>query len=201
MAIRFLVGIVLGVLALATWLTSGEIGLGPVKYFSAAVLVATVLAGVWDFWVWRLPGIQRLPKVPRSVRGTWKGVLTSFWTDPATGQTPPPKIVFLVVRQTASLVSVTLLTDESRSSSSLADVTTNPDGSALTYLYLNRPDSRHEGRSRMHHGAVALDIAGAPARRLKGRYWTDRDSRGELDFQERISKLAEDFDEAEALFK
>jgi hypothetical protein len=70
----------------------------------------------------------------------------------------------------------------------------------LTYLYLNRPDMRVEHRSRMHHGSTVLDISGSPSERLKGRYWTDRDSKGELDFTERVSKLAEDFDTATRLF-
>jgi hypothetical protein len=70
----------------------------------------------------------------------------------------------------------------------------------LTYLYLNRPDANVEHRSRMHHGSTALDISGSPAKRLKGRYWTDRDSKGELDFTECNKQLVDDFDEATALF-
>ena len=97
--------------------------------------------------------------------------------------------------------SVKLLTDESRSSSSLAAVSAADGSSALDYLYLNRPDSRVEHRSRMHHGSTVLDISGNPAKRLKGRYWTDRDSKGELDFAERSKNLADDFEDAAALFE
>ena len=75
------------------------------------------------------------------------------------------------------------------------------DGSAsLDYMYLNRPDSRFEHRSRMHHGSTSLDITGLPAKRLHGRYWTDRDSKGELDFVERKKHAAEDYQEAAGLF-
>jgi hypothetical protein len=59
---------------------------------------------------------------------------------------------------------------------------------------------RVEHRSRMHHGSTVLDISGRPVRRLRGRYWTDRDSKGELEFTERSNKLADDFGEAAALF-
>jgi hypothetical protein len=52
----------------------------------------------------------------------------------------------------------------------------------------------------MHHGSSSLDITGAPGTRLRGRYWTDRDSKGELDFINRNKILAGDFSEAEALF-
>jgi hypothetical protein len=60
---------------------------------------------------------------------------------------------------------------------------------------------RVEHRSRMHHGSAVLDVSGRPAARLKGRYWTDRDSKGELEFVERNKKLADDFAEAMSYFE
>lgn len=52
----------------------------------------------------------------------------------------------------------------------------------------------------MHHGSASLDITGCPATRLHGRYWTDRDTKGELDFKERRKQTADDYEEAIALF-
>jgi hypothetical protein len=121
--------------------------------------------------------------------------------NPATGTSPSPKTVYLVIQQTATLVSVKLLTDESRSASSLANVSAVDGASVLSYLYLNRPDMRFEHRSRMHHGSTVLDISGCPARRLKGRYWTDRDSKGELEFVDRSKIFADDFAEAASYFE
>jgi hypothetical protein len=97
---------------------------------------------------------------------------------------------------------VKLMTDESKSTSALANVS-EADGSVmLTYMYLNKPDLRVEHRSRIHHGSTVFDVSGNPARRLKGHYWTDRDSKGELDFVERDKKkLADDFAEAAELFE
>ena len=107
-----------------------------------------------------------------------------------------------MVQQTASLVSVRLLTDESKSASALAKVSEVDGSFLLTYLYLNKPEMRVERRSRIHHGSTVFDVSGNPARRLKGRYWTDRDSKGELDFAERNKKkLADDFAEAVELFE
>jgi len=198
--IRVVAAVVVAVFVAGTWLKTGKSDFGWLKLFSAAVLVATLVLGLWDIWLWRLPLAQRTPGPPRCVRGTWKGALTSFWVNPATGRKPEPKVVYLVVRQTATLTSVTLLTDESKSTSSLADVSAVGGTSVLTYLYLNRPEMRVEHQSRMHHGSAVLDISGVPARRLQGRYWTDRDSKGELDFVERSKKLADDFAEATELF-
>ena len=198
--VRVIVGVVVLVFVLGTWITSGAIELGWLKYFSAAVFVATIALALWDIWIWRWPIVQRIPGVPRCLRGTWKGALTSFWIDPATDKRPQPKTVYLVIRQTATLVSTKLLTNESQSRSSLADISTSDGSYELTYLYINRPDARVEDHSRMHHGSTVLDISGTPARRLRGRYWTDRDSKGELDFDHRTKNLADDFEEAELLF-
>lgn len=199
--IRVIAAIVLLVFVVGTWVQSGQLNFGWLKFFSAAVLVATIVLTLWDLWLWKLGPAQLVPGVPRYIHGTWQGVLTTFWVDPVTGQRPAPKTVYLVVRQTATLVSVKLLTNESRSASSLAAVTAIDGTSELTYLYLNRPDARFEDRSRMHHGSTALVLSGQPVKRMKGRYWTDRDTKGELDFTARNKKLVDDFEEAEALFK
>ncbi len=121
--------------------------------------------------------------------------------DPATAKQAEPKTVYLVVQQTGSLVVVKLLTDESRSISTLANVSEVDGTFLLRYLYLNKSDMRVEHRSRIHHGSAVFDISDCPARRLKGRYWTDRDSRGELEFLGRSKKLADDFVEAGSFFE
>jgi hypothetical protein len=52
----------------------------------------------------------------------------------------------------------------------------------------------------MHFGSASLDVTGAPAMRMHGAYWTNRDTQGELDFVERVNRAAEDFEEAAQCF-
>lgn len=68
------------------------------------------------------------------------------------------------------------------------------------HLYDNRPDNAIEVRSRRHSGSTSLKVIGNPATKLKGYYWTDRDSCGDLEFVRRVSDRAEDFEGAEAFF-
>jgi hypothetical protein len=159
-----------------------------------------VVLALWNRWIWRLPPAQRFKSVPTNLDGTWRGTLKTQWIDPATGSSPPEKPAYLVVRQTASSMSVTMLTDEMRSKSSLANISTLDGSTTFDYIYLSRPDSSVEHRSRMHPGATSLDVTGKPATRLRGRYWTDRDSRGELDFVEHVGKHAGDYETAMNLF-
>lgn len=197
--VKVVAAVVLSVFSVGTWTTSGKLDVTWLQWFSAAVLVATLVLTGWDLYLWRLPMAQRLPGVPRNVRGTWKGEVTSLWKDP-TGSAPDPVEGYLVVRQTFTTANVRLHTLESTSKSTLAQVST-PDGSTvLDYLYLNIPRTSVQHRSVVHHGSVSLEVAGSPAHRLTGRYWTDRDSKGELRFTERSSRLADDFDDSKALF-
>ena len=168
--------------------------------YSAAVLVAILVFALWEYWLWRLPLMQRLPHVPRCIEGTWAGTLTSLWTDPATERRPDVKRVFLVARQTASRVTVELLTAEAASRSSIARLSQDAMGLSLAYMYSNRPDSRVAHRGTMHNGSAFVEISGSPATRMRGRYWTDRYTRGELELSERRMRAAASFREATELF-
>ena len=168
--------------------------------YSAAVIVAILVFALWEYWLWRLPLLQRIPGVPQCIEGTWAGTLTSLWTDPETDRRPSEKRVFLVARQTASRVSVVLLTEESNSRSTIGRLSRDELGLSLSYMYSNRPDSRVEHRSTLHNGFAFVEIFGSPVTRMRGRYWTDRYTRGELDLPERRSGAANSFREATELF-
>lgn len=194
-----IVAIVILVFAVGIWTSGGTVQSGWLHFYSVAVTVLIVLFAVWEYWLWRLPLVQRMPGVPRDISGTWKGELETFWKG-ETGTSPPRKAAYLVVRQLASRVSAVLLTGESRSASSLATVSSDGTTVSLDYMYLNWPDVHVEERSRMHHGSASLIVSGTPANRLRGRYWTNRDSRGELDFSARVPQFAEDFEDAVRAF-
>lgn len=182
------------------WLTGGHPQLAWLRFFSAAVTAAALVVGIWDHWLWRLSWVQGTHRVPRNVRGTWRGTLESQWINPETGIGIPAKPAFLVVRQTASRTSATLLTDESRSTSDLGRVAGGEGAASLIYMYLNTPDNSIQDRSRIHHGSTSLAITGVPAARLHGHYWTDRDSRGDLDFRDHRKATVEDYEQAVSLF-
>ncbi len=170
-------------------------------YYSYAVTAATIALALWNKWIWRWKWVQRLPHVPRSLRGTWRGTLTSAWINPETRLSPPSKPVFLVVRQSATMISAVLLTDESSSRSMMANLAEDEMGASLSYIYLNRPNVMVEHRSRMHNGSAFLEVSGRPATRLHGRYWTDRDTRGEFNFVQRSESIVDDFEDATRLFQ
>ena len=72
---------------------------------------------------------------------------------------------------------------------------------AISYTYRNEPDLRYRQNnvSPIHYGGTILEILGDPATGLRGRYWTDRGSSGELRFSEQSPKTAQTFGQASAL--
>ena len=126
---------------------------------------------------------------------------TNVRTDSDVGISPEPKPAYLVVRQSFARVSVTMFTDESRSRSSLSDVSTGDEPLSLDYMCSNRPANSIEDRSRRHSGSTAPDVIGNPVNRMTGHYWTDRDTRGDLEFVERVREFADDYGSAEVLVR
>jgi len=158
-----------------------------------AVTVYAVFAFLFIKLLWRLPILQGwLVKLP-NLQGTWKGELRSDWINPATGQPIAPISVALVIKQDFSSISCTLLTPESSSYSTTADVNFGVGGTDLylTYNYTNRPRAAVREQSAIHDGAAILKIIRMPRRALEGSYWTSRKTTGELALEFSSSELIE----------
>jgi SMODS-associating 2TM, beta-strand rich effector domain len=169
-------------------------------------VIPALLSGAWVYerWLWRFSPIHRVGLIRTPVViGTWKGDLASFWTDPTTGERRDPKTVYLTIEQTATTVSVRLLTNESASEQVAGMMSKTEAGHpALSYTYRNRPELRfREGNiSPIHYGSALLEIVGDPATALVGSYWGDRKgSRGEMRFTKHAAEIAQTFNDAERL--
>lgn len=178
-------------------LPTGEL----LRPLGAATSAAGLFVLAYDHFLWRIPNLgRRISKRP-NLRGTWRGTLTSHWSDPETGERIPPiPEVYLVIRQTFWSVSAILITAESKSCSTTAKVEGDGCGQyQLVAMYRNIPRAAVRHRSEVHHGAFKLDIGGEPVGRLEGYYWTDRNTMGELEFDRRQKKTIESYADAQAL--
>ena len=202
MTSRFQAQVIIGI-AVLVWalmlLTEGvTLKASYLQPYSLAVGVVILLLFAFDHWLWRIPLLARVLHCPL-LRGTWRGQLRSTWKDSTTSQGIEPIDVFLVVRQTYSTISQRLMTKESSSRSLVASLEVSRDEvPTLSSMYQNVPDLLKQGRSRIHHGALMLEVQGNPANRLKGYYWTDRDTKGEVSLDARSKKVYTSFDEAAA---
>ena len=169
--------------------------------FSTVVGAVSVCLLVFDRWLWRLPIFRGwLIKRPY-LRGTWRAELKSDWVNPETQSLHPPIRAYMVVRQTASLLSFRLITEESRSETVASGVEPCGDGTfEITCTYLNTPRAAFRNRSEVHYGAMLLIADTSSPNRLEGEYWTDRKTTGSLALTDCRMESFMTFDECEEAF-
>lgn len=166
-----------------------------VKQIPQAISIYAIIGIIFTKWLWRWKPLQGwLIKIP-DLQGTWRGELKSDWINPETGKGIDPIPMVLVIRQTFSSIKCTLMTKESTSYSTTADINIVPNGEDLylTYNYTNRPKATIRDRSAIHDGASILKIISKPNKCLEGEYWTSRKTRGEMTLTFDSKELIEQF--------
>ena len=169
--------------------------------FGAVVGALSFTLLLFDKWAWKWPIFRGwLVKRP-DIDGVWKGEIQSDWIDPETGKGIPTIDCFVVVRQTASKLSIRLLTKESRSETVSSGIEVCGDDTfEITCAYRNKPKSMYRYRSEVHYGAMLLPADTARPKRLEGEYWTDRKTTGQMVLTDRRSGKPMTFDEASDLY-
>lgn len=166
-----------------------------IKLIPQAISVYAIIGFIFAKWLWRWKFLQGwIIKIP-NLQGTWHGELKSDWVNPETGKGIDPIPMVLVIRQTFSSIKCTLMTKESSSYSTTADINIAPNSEDLylTYNYTNRPKATIRDRSAIHDGASILKIISKPNKCLNGEYWTSRKTRGEMTFTFDSNNLIEKF--------
>lgn len=198
--IRAVIFVAAAVWAVMLVLQGVDVGTNLFKPLSSVVGITILLLGFYDRRLWRWRWLRRLQKQP-VLNGTWKGSLQTTWADPATGKTPGPIEVLMVVRQTASTIAFDMLTAESSSSTTSASLDAAESGAwVLSGSYLNRPQVLIQNRSRVHRGSAVLEIHTGPSTLIEGAYWTDRDTKGSLRFTEHADARVTHIEHAARLF-
>ena len=154
-----------------------------IRVIPDVVFVYAILHFLFTTWMWRWAMFRNWLVPLPDVQGSWSGVLTSTWINPATGVRPEPVPVLLVVRQTFDDIAVTVHTEESTSVSTAASFDRHPGDQLVTvsYMYTNRPRPFVRSRSNAHDGSAVLRVVSGNPLRLQGEYWTARQTTGEID--------------------
>ncbi|NYT79077.1 hypothetical protein H0A71_19000 [Alcaligenaceae bacterium] len=152
-------------------------------------------------WGWRLK-IFRGWLVPfPNLNGSWVGSIYSDWKNPETGEKPPPIPVMLTVNQSFFHISCMMRTSEMESSSYAEGFLIDPERQIknLAYSYTSKPRLSLSERSITHDGTAAFKIVENPNKKLSGRYWTERLTKGEILLQyyseKMLEELPDDLDE------
>jgi len=195
MIVALVVGVWLVLALLAPSNSDSALSPAPLKLYSVGSTVVWLALLAYDRFLWKFPTVRLIRPMP-VMEGTWRGLLTSSYTG-ANGETYIDMPVYLLVSQTSSSISATLMSAHSRSNSIHAHVLRAQDGSwRVSWTYLGSSALGERTANPMHYGLCELLVAGTRGERLAGSYFTDRQSRGELKFDAVSSTRYRDFESA-----
>lgn len=148
-------------------------------------------------WGWKLRMFRGWLVPFPNLNGSWVGYIYSDWKNPETGQKPPPIPVILTVNQSFFHISCLMRTSEMESSSYSEGFLIDPDRQVknIAYSYASKPRLSLNERSVPHDGAAVFKIIEKPTRKLVGRYWTERLTKGEIVLEYHSKELLEELPE------
>jgi len=194
--IKTLIGISVAVFAVLLF-ALGKLGVydltvstGFFRAYSFALTITTFLVGLLLWQGWKFPLLRGwLVHVP-NLNGTWDGELQSDWINPETQKGIDPITSILTIKQTLFGTSCVVRTGEMTSYSISAGVERDKNNhiEKLVYTYRSEPRPGVTGRSAMHHGTAVLEFSKSPEWQFEGRYFTERNTTGELNFKFRNRK-------------
>lgn len=137
----------------------------------------------FDLWIWKLPGLNTLTGRPR-IYGTWAAqIRPRAQSLIPSGGNRGPITAGIVIEQTYWTVAARVYTSESSSKTLVSTIVPDPDSRSskeLSYVYYNTPRQEFSERSHPHHGTTLLRVVGNDPLSLRGSYWTDRLTAGDI---------------------
>jgi hypothetical protein len=158
------------------------------------VTVDLITIAVFVKWLWRCKWLRGWLVPFPDLNGTWLGEIRSDWVDERTGKKIPPIPAMLTVRQTFFHISCVMQTEEMRSDSYVEGFRIDDERQVrqLAYSYQSRPRLSVQQRSAPHDGTIVFEVIESGERKLRGRYWTERKTTGEIEFRFYSSAILEE---------
>ncbi|NOE32169.1 hypothetical protein [Ruegeria sp. HKCCD7318] len=153
------------------------------RAYSAALTVTTSAVALLVWQGWKIPWLKGWLILVPNLNGTWEGVTKSDWVNPETNEKLNPITSLLIVKQSLFGMSCVVRTGEMTSFSISAGIERDPNNhiEKLVYTYRSEPKPGVAGRSAIHHGTAVLEFGTNPSWSLSGRYFTERNSTGEIE--------------------
>lgn len=172
--------------------------LSNVKVFFAlvprVVTIDLLVIAVFVKWGWRFKAFRGWLVPFPNLNGTWIGFINSDWKNPSTGEKPPPIPVMLTVNQSFFHISCVMRTSEMESSSYSEGFLIDADRQIkqVAFSYTSKPRLSLRERSTPHDGTAVFQIIEKPKLKLAGRYWTERQTKGEIHLEHHSREMFEE---------
>lgn len=189
-----------------TWLiTAISFGLpttwiGAARPFLTAVTVSTAFLFIFDRWLWGLKGLRCwIAKTP-NLKGAWRLELQSNYVDPDTGN-QVHRTGYAQIDQRANTLIVRIFTENSKSKTYSWAIDSDDHVFSLAIVYDNQPRIMdRQNRSHAHQGAAVFSFRGYRPKELRGEYWTERPTLGEMRLFERQDADINSYEEGTSLY-
>jgi hypothetical protein len=158
------------------------------------VTIDLLVVAVFVKWGWKLKAFRGWLVSFPNLSGTWLGFIYSGWVNPKTGEKPPPIPVILTVNQSFAHISCVMRTSEMESISYSEGFLIEPERQikSVAYSYTSKPRLSLNERSIPHDGTAVFNIVERPKKKLTGRYWTERLTKGEIVLEYHSADLLEE---------
>lgn len=147
--------------------------------------ITVELAGWFVFrkWLWRWKFLNPWLVTAPNLNGDWEGLVTPV-VNGGNGGSPEAIPVRMTIRQTLTTFSCVVHTDEMTSRSFTGGFHIDLDAQLhqLSYSYESIPKVTVRDRSPTHLGTTHLEIHFGKSLKLVGEYWTNRHTKGAIEF-------------------
>jgi len=187
------------------WFLGIELSWDHAKPYTFTLGFLTALVWLFDKYLWQFGFFSFLDTRP-SLQGTWRVELNSTYRNPNNGEPSKTVEAFAVIRQTYSMLSIRIMSEESESFLVASRVEKNEDGTFYIYgVYQSDPKIHKRGQaaqhgkvSEIHYGSFKYKLIGTPVEQIDGHYWTDRHTNGSIKFVDRRKALFDSYEKAKA---
>ena len=172
------------------------------RVFSFIPTAVALLFAAFDRLLWHVWLIPNLIKQP-VLFGTWHGTLRSYRRNAAGEPIQSDHDIYIIIRQSYSAISLTMVSAESKSRSGAAQIIMkHSDEFVVQYQYQNEPRLEFRDRgSSIHTGGSSIEVGGMRPLELDGEYWTARETRGTYHLTKVSNKRVSTYAEAVRLTK
>jgi len=141
-------------------------------YAGESISITTILVVAYEHWLWKFNPLEEIP----ILFNKYDGFLISSYNN-------SKRPIKLEIKQTLLTTSIILISGESKSKSMSSSIDEILGEKLLTYCYLNTPNSSVRYRSEIHYGTAMICVDNP--QELKGHYYTDRKTIGDIELKAR----------------
>lgn len=171
-----------------------------INFVSKIISIDLFVYALFVKWFWKWKPFRNILVLDPNIQGTWIGILESSWKNEETGEKVPPIPTMLTITQDLHNVNCVMHTGEmkSRSYSGSFNIDDGKQIKQLVYTYTSNPGIHIRERSQPHDGTAVFDIIESSERKLKGRYWSERLTKGEITLEFHSHKILDEIPDSVA---